>query len=141
MDRISQGIGQKIRALRLSRHMTQAQLAGDSITRNMLSLIENGNAVPYETEVNNIIKLILILANAGIKKDNWEKRNMIADGEEQPLLTFEDLEQIIDISKLNDYTKEIMEAMGLASKFEVPDGIKLTEPDLDLEEIEAEKNP
>ncbi|MBE6561561.1 MAG: helix-turn-helix transcriptional regulator [Ruminococcaceae bacterium] len=46
MDSISRDIGQKIRALRLSRHMTQAQLAGDSITRNMLSLIENGNASP-----------------------------------------------------------------------------------------------
>lgn len=117
------------------------ELCGGVSKISTLFTDENGNAVPYETEVNNIIKLILILANAGIKKDNWEKRNMIADGEEQPLLTFEDLEQIIDISKLNDYTKEIMEAMGLASKFEVPDGIKLTEPDLDLEEIEAEKNP
>ena len=39
-------IGQKIRALRINRGMTQSQLAGDSITRNMLSLIENGNASP-----------------------------------------------------------------------------------------------
>jgi len=39
-------IGQKIRSLRMSRGLTQAQLAGDSITRNMISLIENGNASP-----------------------------------------------------------------------------------------------
>jgi hypothetical protein len=117
------------------------ELCGGVAKISTLFTDENGNPVPYETEVNNIIKLILILANAGIKKDNWEKRNMISDGEEKPLLTFEDLEQIIDISKLSEYTKEIMEAMGLASKFEVPDGLKLTEPDIDLDEIEAEKNP
>ena len=46
LDNGEKSIGTKIRALRLSRHMTQAQLAGDSITRNMLSLIENGNASP-----------------------------------------------------------------------------------------------
>jgi len=46
MEAISREIGRKIRTLRLSRHMTQAQLAGDSITRNMLSLIENGVAAP-----------------------------------------------------------------------------------------------
>lgn len=39
-------MGQKIRAMRLSRHMTQSQLAGNSISRNMLSLIETGSAVP-----------------------------------------------------------------------------------------------
>ena len=39
-------IGKKIRALRLSRSMTQTELCCDVITRNMLSLIENGNATP-----------------------------------------------------------------------------------------------
>jgi hypothetical protein len=31
--------------------------------------------------------------------------------------------------------------MGVASAFEVPDDLKLEEPDEDLEEINAEKNP
>lgn len=39
-------IGQKVRKLRKERKMTQAQLAGDTITRNMLSLIENDAASP-----------------------------------------------------------------------------------------------
>lgn len=39
-------LGEKIRALRLRRGMTQAELAGDCITRNMLSRIENGAALP-----------------------------------------------------------------------------------------------
>ena len=39
-------IGEKIKSLRLAKHMTQAELAGDQITRNMLSLVENGSALP-----------------------------------------------------------------------------------------------
>ncbi len=46
MDEQNQLIGQKIRTLRQSRGMTQSALAGDCITRNMLSLIESGNASP-----------------------------------------------------------------------------------------------
>ena len=39
-------IGEKIKELRTSKMMTQAELAGDQITRNMLSLIERGAATP-----------------------------------------------------------------------------------------------
>ena len=39
-------IGEKIRELRLAKLMTQTELAGDHITRNMLSCIENGTAHP-----------------------------------------------------------------------------------------------
>lgn len=39
-------IGEKIRALRIQKKMTQAELAGSFITRNMLSQIENGVAMP-----------------------------------------------------------------------------------------------
>ena len=39
-------IGEKIKTLRQSKRMTQTELAGDQITRNMLSLIENGSALP-----------------------------------------------------------------------------------------------
>ena len=38
--------GEKIKELRLARGLTQAELAGDRITRNMLSMIENGTASP-----------------------------------------------------------------------------------------------
>lgn len=46
MDPKFSSIGEKIRNLRLSRGMTQKELATGSVTRNMLSLIENGNALP-----------------------------------------------------------------------------------------------
>lgn len=39
-------LGEKIKAARLNAGMTQAELAGDFITRNMLSQIENGLAMP-----------------------------------------------------------------------------------------------
>ncbi len=39
-------IGEKIKKLRIHRKMTQAELAGDQITRNMLSRVENGAALP-----------------------------------------------------------------------------------------------
>ena len=43
---ISLDIGKKIKKLRCEKFMTQAELAGDNITRNMLSCIENGTALP-----------------------------------------------------------------------------------------------
>jgi transcriptional regulator with XRE-family HTH domain len=39
-------IGQKIKSLRIAKMLTQNELAGDNITRNMLSRIENGFALP-----------------------------------------------------------------------------------------------
>jgi len=39
-------IGEKLRELRLSQKITQAELCGNIITRNMLSRIENGAALP-----------------------------------------------------------------------------------------------
>ena len=39
-------IGKKIKELRTKKLMTQAELAGDVVTRNMLSCIENGSALP-----------------------------------------------------------------------------------------------
>lgn len=39
-------LGEKIKTARLERHMTQKDVVGDYITRNMLSKIENGSATP-----------------------------------------------------------------------------------------------
>lgn len=46
MNEATKGIGEKIREIRLKKGLTQRELAGDKITRNMLSLIESGNASP-----------------------------------------------------------------------------------------------
>lgn len=39
-------IGEKIKALRIRKDMTQAEIAGEIVSRNMVSLIENGRATP-----------------------------------------------------------------------------------------------
>ena len=39
-------LGQKLKKARLDRGLTQAQVVGDRITRNMLSQIENDQASP-----------------------------------------------------------------------------------------------
>lgn len=89
----------------------------------------------------NIAKLIRILANAEITKHNCEIALGIQDGEKKEKWKDEDLEMLLDASKLDEYLYEIFETMGLASKFVIPDSVKLSEPDIDLEEIEKEKNP
>ena len=47
-------IGTKIKTLRLERSMTQTELAGEHITRNMLSLIESGSAQPSLSTITYI---------------------------------------------------------------------------------------
>ena len=46
--------GEKIKEARLKAHMTQKELAGDKITRSMLSQIESGKAVPSLSTVRYI---------------------------------------------------------------------------------------
>ncbi len=49
-------IGERIRELRVSKLMTQSELAGKGITRNMLSCIENGSANPSLSTILYIAK-------------------------------------------------------------------------------------
>lgn len=56
-------LGEKIRKARVGRHLTQADVAGDTVTRNMLSLIESGAASPsFETLIAIAKKLELPVA-------------------------------------------------------------------------------
>lgn len=49
-------LGKKIKTLRLERKMTQSELAGETITRNMLSQIENGVAQPSVSTIIDLAK-------------------------------------------------------------------------------------
>ncbi len=49
-------LGKKIKTLRLEQKMTQAELAGETITRNMLSQIENGVAQPSVSTIMDLAK-------------------------------------------------------------------------------------
>ncbi|MCQ2385101.1 MAG: helix-turn-helix transcriptional regulator [Clostridia bacterium] len=51
-------LGQKIKALRKEKGMTQQDLGGDIITRNMISQIENGEAVPSLSALNRLAEAL-----------------------------------------------------------------------------------
>lgn len=51
-------LGKKIREIRISKHMTQNDVAGTFITRNMLSQIENGVAYPSIKTLEHIANVL-----------------------------------------------------------------------------------
>ncbi|NLF34987.1 MAG: helix-turn-helix transcriptional regulator [Clostridiales bacterium] len=51
-------LGQKIKAARLMRGMTQREVVGDAITRNMLSKIENDSATPSVRTLEYLAKVL-----------------------------------------------------------------------------------
>lgn len=65
-------IGEKIKSVRVSKMMTQAELAGDGITRNMLSKIENGTALPSLPTLLYIASRLNIPAGYLIAEDDNE---------------------------------------------------------------------
>ena len=65
-------IGKKIREIRTEKLMTQSQLAGDEITRNMLSRIENGAALPSLGTVMYLAKRLGVPAGALLSDDDCE---------------------------------------------------------------------
>lgn len=102
---------------------------------------EDGEDQDISLIYDNIVKLVCILANANIIKENSEIALGMRKGEKKELFDAEIMSNILDMSKGGEYLLECLKVMGLASKFEMPDGMKTEEKDIDLEEIEAEKNP
>lgn len=102
---------------------------------------KDGNALEVTEQYTNVLKLLCILANAEVGRFNREIALGIRDDEKKTKFTVEDFEDLLDLSKIDEYLMEALEVMGLASKFELPEGMKLEEKDRDLEDIEAEKNP
>lgn len=76
-------IGEKIKGLRLQRNMTQSELAGDQITRNMLSRVENGAALPSLPTVWYLAERLGVPAGFLLAEGNddrlWRKMNRITD--------------------------------------------------------------
>ena len=80
---IETNIGEKIRKLRQNRKMTQSELAGDQITRNMLSCIENGAALPSLPTVWYLAERLEVPAGFLLAEGDddriWRKMNEITD--------------------------------------------------------------
>lgn len=76
-------IGEKIKRLRLQRNMTQSDLAGDQITRNMLSRVENGAALPSLPTVWYLAERLGVPAGFLLAEGDddrlWRKMNRIDD--------------------------------------------------------------
>ena len=66
-------IGEKIKKLRLEKMMTQSELAGTEITRNMLSRIENGFALPSLSTVYYIASRLNISPGFLLSEGNDEE--------------------------------------------------------------------
>lgn len=66
-------IGEKIKKLRTAKMMTQAELAGTAITRNMLSQIENGVARPSLETVQYIAARLNVSAGYLLAEGNEEQ--------------------------------------------------------------------
>lgn len=66
-------IGEKIRRLRIEKMMTQAELSGDQVTRNMLSLIEKGKAVPSLQTLTYIASRLNVSPSILLADENEEK--------------------------------------------------------------------
>ncbi|MBO7762971.1 MAG: helix-turn-helix transcriptional regulator [Clostridia bacterium] len=76
-------LGEKIRELRKERGMTQAQLAGERITRNMLCEIEKGKAMPSLETLAHIAAVLDVPAAYLLDSDEtlaeYKKRALIGD--------------------------------------------------------------
>ena len=66
-------IGKRIKRFRTEKEMTQAELAGDFITRNMLSLIEAGKAQPSLPTVEYIANRLNVPIGVLVSDDESEK--------------------------------------------------------------------
>ena len=69
-------IGEKIKKLRLEKMMTQAELSGDQVTRNMLSLIEKGKAIPSLQTLNYLASRLKV-STAFLLANEHEERMLV----------------------------------------------------------------
>ena len=111
-------------------------LCGGSM-QNLGNLFENKTV---SEEMRTVAEIITILANAAILKHNQEIALGLSFEEKKEKYDADTIEMMMDVGSTSEYMSEIFEVMGAGSKFVVPDGIKLSEPDIDLEDIEKEKN-
>ena len=117
------------------------ELCNNQDNVSVLIYDENGDSRESLEQLSNVSKLIRILANAEVAKNNMLIDMGVIDEAKQEKYTDQQFEVVMDAGMIGEYFKETLEVMGIASRFEVPEEIKLISGDTDLEELEAEKNP
>ncbi|MNB82108.1 Helix-turn-helix domain protein [compost metagenome] len=79
-----QAIGDKLKALRLSKGLTQSELAGEDMTKSMLSQIENGRALPSMRSLQILAERLGVDAGYFLEDDqSVELARMVRDIEVQ----------------------------------------------------------
>ncbi len=85
-----QDLGARIKELRKERKMTLAQLAGEKLTKGMLSLIENGKAQPSMDSLHYIASQLGINVSELMQKDDGENARQLLQQIEEMLNQIKD---------------------------------------------------
>ena len=72
-------LGEKLRQARLEAGMSQRQLCGDVITRNMLSQIENGSARPSMPTLQHLASRLGKSVGYFLEDKGWDSWKKIGD--------------------------------------------------------------
>lgn len=76
-------LGEKIRRTRLQKGLTQAQLAGDCITRNMLSQIEHDAAKPSMRTLEHIARTLEVKMGWLLEKTELDRDNALQEARDR----------------------------------------------------------
>ena len=89
--------------------------------------------------VEKYSQLICELANGAIFRHNKEVEFGLVDGEKQKFYDDDFFLAMIEPHMLPDFQNAVFGAISGGTDFTVPDGMKVQEHDIDLEEIEKER--
>ena len=128
MDRTE--LGKRIKEARLAKKLTQAEVVGTFITRNMLSQIESGNALP------SVKTLQYLCEKLEIPMSTFETEDGTAQAEKNPYLKLRDAfaqeryEEIVSCEECENYGDELAalkarSLLALAAKADKQDVVSL----------------
>lgn len=115
------------------------ELVGGGDLKKLFEWI-NAEGISETEQIIRIVKIITILANAKVIRDNQEIALGLADGEKKALYSDELFLNYIGITDLEPLIREIAVCLGADAEISVPDNIKMQEEDETLAEIEELKN-
>ena len=139
-------IGERIKALRIKKSMTQSQLTGGEITRNMLSRIENGMALPSLPTLCLLAERLEVPAGA-LLGDLGDYAGWNLAKELKSLLNNHKYERIIErctqceYSEIGEESKEILCVAYIGNSLHLYECGKLTEASEGLDRAEALLTP
>ncbi|MGN0595315.1 MAG: helix-turn-helix domain-containing protein [Hominimerdicola sp.] len=129
-------IGKKIKEARLAKKMTQSEVVGDFITRNMLSQIESGTALPSVKTLEYLCSVLDISLNM-LEEENKQTDNDAYTEYNEIKKSYEngDLKRVADIE--SDYGVFTDEITSLSAKSCWGLGEKLSQSDNPLDMQQA----